>query len=84
MHDLFPREVMTNVPRVILTGAEMLEVEQHKGLVACREDEITLRTAIGLMTVAGTGLHMLSYNAQTAMIAGKISSVIMQPEGRRR
>lgn len=82
--EIFPREVTSGVPYVMLTGRELLHVEQHRGLVACSEEEITLRTACGLLTVSGTELHMRCYSAQTAMIAGKISGLTLQPEGRRR
>lgn len=84
MHELFPREVTTHVPRITLTGDEMLCVEQHRGLVKCELNTICLMTASGLMTIEGKGLHMRQYSAQEAVIAGQISALLISPEGRRR
>ena len=81
MHnELFPREVTSNVPCVTLTGRELLHVEQHKGLVDYEPDNIVLRTAAGLMRIGGAGMLFRPYNAQEAVIAGRIDSVVFGQE----
>lgn len=81
MHnELFPREVTSNVPCVTLTGRELLHVEQHKGLVDYEPDNIVLRTAAGLMRIGGAGMLFRLYNAQEAVIAGRIDSVVFGQE----
>ena len=76
MHDMvFPREVTSNVPCITLTGRERLHVEQHRGLVDYEQDHIVLRTVVGLMRIAGAGMVFRLYNAQEAVIVGRIDSV---------
>lgn len=73
--DIFPREVVSNVPRVTLTGHERLHVEQHRGLVDYVPEHIVLRTSCGLMDVAGAGMRFTLYTAGEAVITGRIDSV---------
>lgn len=81
--ELFPREVTSNVPRITLTGHERLHVEQHKGLIDYEPENIVLRTACGLMRVAGAGMRFSLYTAGEALITGRIDSVsFQQKEGR--
>lgn len=81
MHEeIFPREVTSKVPCVTLTGSELLHVEQHRGLVDYEPDNIILRTAVGLMRVGGAGMVFRLYNAQEAVIIGRIDSVVFGQE----
>lgn len=82
-NELFPREVTSNVPRITLTGHERLHIEQHRGLIDYSPENIVLRTACGLMRVAGAGMGFSLYTAGEALITGRIDSVaFQQKEGR--
>lgn len=81
--EFFPREVVTDVPRVTLTGSERLLVEQHKGLMACTAEMIDLHTACGVLRIEGSALVFLRYNGTEALIAGRIDAITLLPEGRR-
>ena len=82
-HEIFPREVTSNVPRVTLTGQERLHVEQHRGLIAYSSEEIIFRTAVGLLRTAGAELRFTLYNAGEALVDGRIDVVeYVQKEGR--
>lgn len=72
---LFPREVTGNVPLITMTGCSELRVEQHQGLSACGTQEIRLRTSIGEVTVTGEQLGLCQYDAQEAVVAGRIRAV---------
>lgn len=81
--ELFPREVVANVPRVTLTGRERLHVEQHRGLIDYEPEHIVLRTSCGLIRIAGAGMYFSLYSAGEALITGRIDSVSFQhQEGR--
>lgn len=79
--ELFPREVTTSVPRITLTGCELLHVEQHRGLLVCQEEEIVFATACGRLAVRGKRLSFRLYTASEAMIAGDIAQIGFAPEG---
>lgn len=81
--ELFPREVTSDVPRMTLTGHELLHVEQHKGLVGYQPEEILFRVSGGTLRVAGVELRFCSYTAGEAVIRGRIDSVGILPAGGR-
>lgn len=85
MHDeIFPKEVITKVPRLTLTGRERLHVEQHQGLMDYEQEHIVLRTVCGLLQVAGAGLSFQTYTAAEAVITGRIDQVsFAEREGKR-
>ena len=73
--ELFPREVVSDVPRMTLTGHERLHVEQHKGLIDYAPDAIAMRTACGLLRIDGAGLRFVMYTAAEAVIVGRIDAI---------
>ena len=79
--ELFPREVTSGVPSITLTGCELLHVEQHRGLLVCREEEIVFATACGRLAVRGKRLSFRLYTAAEALIAGEIAQIGYATEG---
>ena len=77
----FPREVVSDVPRVTATGNEMVMIEQHKGLVAYQPDEVVFRTASGLMTIRGSELRFRRYAAGEALLIGHIDGISLTGRG---
>ena len=81
MHEpLFPKEVTGRVPRITLTGHELLHIEQHMGLSDYAEDNIIMRTSCGLIRIAGAGLGFTLYTAGEARIIGRIDRVEFQQQ----
>lgn len=82
-HEVFPREVISNVPCVTLTGHERLHIEQHRGLIAYSPEEIIFRTAAGLLRTAGADMRFSMYTAGEALVNGRIDLVeYVHKEGR--
>ena len=82
--ELFPKEVISNVPRVTLTGDERLHIEQHAGLIGYQADQVTFRTAQGMLRVEGDSLYFRLYTASEAVIGGNITGVVLETGGGRR
>lgn len=82
--ELFPREVVSHVPRITLTGTGRLQVEQHQGLIGYQQEEVLFRTACGTLRVTGGALRFQAYTAGDALLVGRIDSVTLEAEGSRR
>lgn len=80
-HALFPAEVTGKVPRITLTGHELLHVEQHRGLAAYQPEQLQFRTASGILTVTGRNLHFRLYSAAEALITGTVTGIVLEAEG---
>ena len=75
--ELFPKEVVSDLPRVTVTGSERVHVEQHKGLIAYQPEEVVFRVASGRLTVSGKELRFRLYSAGEAILTGHVDSVAM-------
>lgn len=73
--ELFPKEVVSDMPRVTLTGSERVHVEQHKGLIAYQPEEVVFRVATGRLTVKGQELRFRLYTSGEAILTGHVDSV---------
>lgn len=82
---VFPAEVTSGVPRVIVTGNGSAEVEQHRGLIRCEEDCISLRTDCGMLIISGHDMRLQRYTSSEACVRGCICSIVLEnDEGRRK
>lgn len=72
---IIPKEVTSNVPLITLTSHEQLHIEQHQGLVDYEPDNIVLRSACGLIRIAGAGMVFRLYTSAEAIIVGRIDGV---------
>lgn len=79
MHDggLFSPELTSDIPRIVMTGKKLILVEQHRGLVSYQQDEVSLKTSIGLLKLQGTELRFRHYTATEAVICGEITHVFL-------
>lgn len=73
--ELFPKDVVSNVPRITLIGHERLTVEQHRGLMDYNPEYIAFRSAVGLIRIAGAGMRFKEYTSAEAIVIGRIDSV---------
>lgn len=73
--ELFPKEVVSDMPRVTMTGNERVHVEQHKGLIAYQPEEVVFRVAAGRLTVTGKELRFRRYTSGEAILTGHVDGV---------
>lgn len=77
----FPKEVISNVPLITLTGHEQLHIEQHQGLVDYEPENIMIRSACGLIRIAGAGMLFKLYTTAEAIIVGRVDCVEFVHQG---
>lgn len=80
---LFPIELTADIPRITITGKQMLQIEQHKGLMTYQQDDIALQTGAGMLRIHGKELQFKLYSASEAIISGKIDSISLGEGGAR-
>lgn len=79
MHEgnLFSPELTSDIPRIVMTGNKYILIEQHHGLVSYQQDEITMKTSIGLLKLVGSELRFRHYSGTEAVINGEIDHVYL-------
>ena len=68
-----PPELMGRFPEITLTGNRTLTVENHQGMVDCREDLVRLNTGCGLLTVEGECFDVLTITDEVVVLTGTVS-----------
>lgn len=70
-----PVGVLTEAPRMELSGNRRILIEGCQGILKYDEDRIELRTASGTVRVTGRALCMDGLNQVCAVITGRVLSV---------
>ena len=69
-----PKEVYSNVPRIIITGFDEMLIENFKGILEYEEFYIRINTYIGIININGYGLKLENMTNDDIKVTGKIES----------
>jgi len=70
-----PREVMLDVPRVIMIGTLQVHVENHKGILEYTPSRVRVRTPDGVVTVSGRRLRIGRIGREELTVDGRVDRV---------
>lgn len=73
-----PRDIILNVPKIIVTGDSEITIENHKGVVAFSENQVKVNSGIGLISIYGSNFEIIFMGGTTIVIGGKFKSVIYE------
>ena len=70
-----PKEVCSNVPKIILTGFDEMIIENFKGILEYEEFFVRINTHIGIVNINGYGLSLENMTDDDIRVKGKIESL---------
>ncbi len=70
-----PKEVCSNVPKIIITGFDEMIIENFKGILEYEEFFVKINTYIGVINVNGYGLRLENMTDDDIKVKGKIESL---------
>lgn len=70
-----PKEVYSNVPKVIITGFDEMIIENFKGILEYEEYYVRINTHIGIININGYGLTLENMTNDDIKVKGKIESI---------
>ena len=70
-----PKEVYSNIPKIIITGFEELIIENFKGILEYEEFFVRIRTHIGVININGYNLNLQNMTNDDIKVTGKIESL---------
>ena len=70
----FPKEVCSNVPKIVITGFDEMIIENFKGILEYEEFYIRINTYIGIININGYQLNLENMTDDDIKITGKIES----------
>ena len=70
-----PKEVYSNIPKIIITGFEELIIENFKGILEYEEFFVRISTHIGVININGYNLNLQNMTNDDIKVTGKIESL---------
>lgn len=70
-----PKEVCSNIPKVIITGFDEIIIENFKGILEYEEFFASISTYIGVVNINGFNLNLEKMTNDDIKITGKIESI---------
>lgn len=70
-----PRDVVLDLPRLVMTGNKRLAVENHKGVIEYTPNLLRLNTSRGELRIQGSSLILVSILREEVWIEGRIGQV---------
>lgn len=73
-----PKEVMMNLPRIIILGKEEITIENHKGILSFNSNLVKINSGIGSVIIEGKNFEILFMGGSTLTIGGKFKSIMYE------
>lgn len=70
-----PKEVYSNIPKMIITGFDEMVIENFKGILEYEEFFVRVNTHIGIININGFHLNLENMTNDDIKVTGKIESV---------
>ena len=70
-----PKEVCSNIPKIVITGFDEMIIENYKGILEYEEFFVKINTYYGIINVNGFGLSLENMTNDDIKVIGKIESM---------
>jgi len=70
-----PKDIVLNVPRIIITGKIAVFIENHKGIIEYCSHSVKINTSMGIVTIKGDDLLIKTIITDEITIEGKVTAI---------
>ena len=70
-----PKEVCSEIPKIIITGFDEMIIENFKGILEYEEFFVRINTHIGIININGFNLNLENMTNDDIKVTGKIESM---------
>lgn len=70
-----PKEVCSDVPKLVITGFDEMMIENYKGILEYEEFFVRINTHIGIININGYQLNLETMTNDDIKVTGKIESI---------
>lgn len=70
-----PKEICTDIPKLIVTGFDEMIIENFKGILEYEEFFVRINTHIGIISINGFNLNLENMTNDDIKVSGKIESI---------
>lgn len=70
-----PRDLMMDLPKVVLVGDVQVQVENHRGILVYTTEEVKVSTTLGDLQITGKDLSLKNILPDEILVEGRIKSI---------
>ena len=70
-----PKDVVLDLPRIVLLGQNELGIENHRGIIECSENRMRINLARGFVEITGEELQIRMLCAEEIQLVGQIEQL---------
>jgi sporulation protein YqfC len=70
-----PEDVVTNMPKITITGNNEVSIENHKGIKYFQQDKIKINSKIGEIILEGDTINIIYMSRTTIVLNGNFTGV---------
>lgn len=70
-----PREVISNIPKITITGFDEILIENFKGILEYEDYYIRINTSLGIININGYELKLENMTNDDIRVTGKIENI---------
>lgn len=70
-----PKDIVLNLPRIIIIGQLQIYIENHDGIKEFRDDYVKINLPQGELEVKGTNLVLRNIYSEDLLLDGEITSI---------
>ena len=70
-----PADVALNLARITIIGDREIMLENHRGIMLCRDNEIIIRTEKGMIRICGKNLKINHIRTADLVVCGIFDSI---------
>jgi sporulation protein YqfC len=71
-----PKEIALDLPLLMATGRNEVNIENYKNLLEFSEKKIRVRTKDGIMTIEGERLKLRQITTENVLVSGLITGIL--------
>ncbi|AVP55009.1 sporulation protein YqfC [Clostridium tetani] len=73
-----PRDVLMDLPKIVITGNTEISIENHRGIVVFDENIVKINSRVGLLSIHGRDFEILFLGGKTITLRGVFKSILYE------
>lgn len=73
-----PRDVLMDLPKIVITGNSEISIENHRGIVVFDENIVKINSRVGLISIHGKRFEILFLGGKTITLRGVFKSILYE------
>jgi len=70
-----PKDIILNVPRIVITGKIAVFIENHKGIIEYSSQLVKINTSLGIISIKGEDILIKTIITDEITVEGEITAI---------